>query len=541
MTLKAKSLTFIILLLASAAVLSASELRFCLRSEPKTFDPALVNDDASETVRYLTGGVLLRLNRRTQTLEPELARSWKVGLDGRTISFVLREGVYFSDGTPFGAEDVAATIQRLMDPAVHSPLGDSFRSGQGKVVTSITGKNRISIVFPAPVAGLEQLFDQVAITSAKSANKEKASVGPYYIADHKAGSYMLLQRNPNYWKRDQSGRKLPYIDTIRLEIQANRDIEALRFKRGEIHLINSIDSEYFDRLAASDSAALRDAGPSLDSEQMWFNQAPGAPLPAYKLAWFRSQNFRRAVSEAINRDDLARVVFAGHARPAIGPVSPASKTWFNTKLQPVRYDLTSALKRLGQDGFHLQDKRLLDADGHIVEFSIITNSGNKYRERMAAMIQQDLSRLGMKVNVVTLDFPSLIERMTEKFNYEAVLLGLVNVEGDPNSQMAVWLSSGDNHSWNPNQKTPATQWEAEIDRCMHAQASAVAFKQRKAAWDRVQEIAAEQAPFIYLVNKNALCAVSTKISGVQPVALSPQTYWNVEHWTLQAEGGATSK
>jgi peptide/nickel transport system substrate-binding protein len=432
-------------------------------------------------------------------------------------------------------------MKHLMDPAVHSPLGDSFRSGEGKVVTALLAGNRIAITFPAPVAGLERLFDQVSITSAQVANRDKAVLGPYYVADHKSGSYVLLQRNPNYWKRDQAGRSLPYINTIRLEIQPNRDIEALRFKRGEIHVINSIDSDYFDRLSSTEAAALRDAGPSLDSEQMWFNQVPNAPLPDYKMAWFRSQNFRRAISEAINREDLVRVVFGGHARPAVGPVSPANKLWFNTKVQRTPYDPSAALKGLAQEGFRLRNAVLLDREGHAVEFSIITNSGNKYRERMATMIQQDLSKLGIKVNVVTLDFPSLIERMTEKFNYEAVLLGLVNVEPDPNSQMAVWLSSGDNHSWNPHQQKPATDWEAEIDRCMRAQASAVSFKQRKAAWDRVQEIAADQVPFIYLVNKNALSAVSVKVKGAVPVALGPQTYWNVEHWTLQTEGAAIGK
>ena len=147
---------------------------------------------------------------------------------------------------------------------------------------------------------------------------------------------------------------------------------------------------------------------------------------------------------------------------------------------------------LQQDGFHLQNGVLLDRDGHAVEFSIITNSGNKYRERMASMIQQDLGKIGITVNVVTLDFPSLIERITEKFNYEAVLLGLVNNELDPNAQMNVWLSSGDNHQWNPRQTSPETGWEAEIDQLMRAQASAVTLKDRKRSMDRVQEIVAER-------------------------------------------------
>ena len=161
-----------------------------------------------------------------------------------------------------------------------------------------------------------------------------AVLGPFMVADYKPGATVLLKRNPNYWKTDAQGRKLPYLDSIRLDIQPNRDVEMLRFKRGEIDLINSLDSEYFDKLAATSPQLVHDAGPSLDSEQMWFNEVAKAPLPGYKKNWFRSANFRRAISEAINRDDLARVVFRGHAQPAVGPVSPANKFWFNARLKP---------------------------------------------------------------------------------------------------------------------------------------------------------------------------------------------------------------
>ncbi|MGZ4824167.1 MAG: ABC transporter substrate-binding protein [Terriglobales bacterium] len=530
------SLVAVCLLSVSAVwAQSGGELRFCVRSEPKTFNPLLVADDASETVRYLTGGVLMRLNRLTQTLEPELATTWQVSKDGRTITFTLRDKVYFSDGTPFSAEDVAFTVRQMMDPNLHSPTGDTFRSGTGEVAIKVLAPTKLSITFPAAVAGLDRLFDQVAIMSAKSAKKEMAVLGPFYIADYKSGSYILLNRNPNYWKHDSTGHTLPYLGSVKLDIQSNRDIEALRFRRGEIDLINSIDTEYYDKLAEASPALVRDVGPSLDSEQVWFNQVAKAPIPAYKLAWFRSQNFRRAVSEAINRDDLARVVFGSHARPATGPVSPANKMWFDAKLHPIPYDTNSAMSRLQQDGFRMDHGVLRDKEGHPVEFSIITNSGNKYRERMAAMIQQDLGKIGMKVNVVTLDFPSLIERITESFQYEGALLGLVNMDLDPNAVMNLWLSSGDNHQWNPRQKAPETAWEAEIDRLMREQASAVEFRQRKAAFDRVQEIVADQVPFIYLVNKNALAAVSTALEGEVPVALRPQTYWNVEYMRLRPE------
>jgi peptide/nickel transport system substrate-binding protein len=475
------------------------------------------------------------VNRNTQEVQPELAVSWKVSKDGRQISFRLRSGVLFSDGTPFSAEDVAYTVQQLMDPALHSPTGDAFRSGTGSVETNVISRTQISIKFPAQVAGLDRLFDQVAILSEHSSKKEMAVLGPFMVADYKPGSSVLLKRNPNYWKTDDQGRKLPYLDSIRLDIQPNRDVEMLRFKRGELDLINSLDSEYFDKLAATSPQLVHDAGASLDSEQLWFNEVAKSPIPAYKKNWFRSANFRRAISQAINREDLSRVVFHGHAQPAVGPFSPANKFWFNSKLKPQSYSPDAALKALQSEGFRMENGTLKDKDGSEVVFSIITNAGNKYRERMAVLIQEDLQKIGIHVNVVTLDFPSLIERMTQSFDYEAIILGLTNVDLDPNGEMNVWLSSSENHQWNPQQKVPETGWEAEIDRLMRAQASTNDTKKRKEAFDRVQEIVVEQAPFIFLINKNALSAISPVVHGASPVILSPQTYWNAEWLTVPAK------
>ncbi len=514
---------------------TGGELRFCLRSEPKTFNPLLVEEESSDTVRYLTGGVLVRLNRQTQRLEPELATDWKVSKDGKTITFTLRRSVVFSDGTAFTAEDVAYTVQQLMDPKLHAPMADQFRVGDGKVQSNLSGPNKIAVTFAAPIAGLDKLFDQLVIMSSKSPKKEMAVLGPYYVADYKAGAYVLLHRNPNYWKRDSTGRQLPYIDSVRLDIQQNRDLELVRLLRGDIHLVNSIDAEYFEKLTAEKPAMAHDSGPSLDTEHMWFNQVENAPLPEYKKAWFRSTDFRRAISESINRNDLARIAFRGHAQPAVGMVSPANQFWFNSSLRPHPFDQSSALKRLAENGFHLQNGVLRDQGGHAVEFSIMTNSGNKYRERMATMIQQDLSGIGIKVNVVTFDFPSLIERITRNFNYEACLLGLVNTDLDPASIMNVWMSSGENHQWNPGEKTPATAWEAEIDRLMTAQASTLDAKKRKQYFDRVQQIAWEQEPFIYLVTKNMLSAVSPVVKNATPVVLRPQVFWNVEWLQLNSE------
>jgi peptide/nickel transport system substrate-binding protein len=518
---------------------SAGELRFCLRADPKTFNPLLVEDDSSETVRYLTAGVLIRLNRYTQELEGELAAKWKVSENGRRIDFDLRQNVLFSDGTPFNCEDVAYTVRQLMDPALHSPTGDAFRTTPGAVETKCTGPWSAMARFPGPVAALAAQFDQVGILSAHSSHHEAAVLGPFLVGEYKPGAYVLLRRNPNYWKHDANGKKLPYLDSNRLEIQQNRELELLRFRRGQLDVVNKLDPEMYDRLSAEAPRSVVDAGPSLDWEVVFFDQAPNSPLPEYKRRWFRSDAFRRAISEAINRDDICRVVYRGHAKAAVGPVSVSNRVWLNAALKPPAYSVAGALARLQQDGFHRQGDSLFDRDGHKVEFSMITNAGNKLHERMLALIQQDLLKVGIQLNVVILDFPSLIERISKTFNYEAVLMAFVNVDVDPNEQMNIWLSSADNHQWNPTQKTPDTPWEAEIDRLMQAQTAAQDPKKRKVYFDQVQQIVSEKAPMLFLVNPNALSAVSANVKNVTPATLRPQIYWNAERLTVG--GGAVSQ
>jgi peptide/nickel transport system substrate-binding protein len=513
------------------------ELRFCLRADPKTFNPILVDEEPGEAIRYLTGGVLIRLNRINQELEPELARSWKVLNGGRTIQFELREGLRFSDGSPLGADDVAFTMRTLLDPSLHSSTGDMFRTGTGSISVAVTGRNRVSITFPQPVAGMTRFFDQVPVVNARALAlagqpAQMPVAGPYRVAEYKPGAHVLLVRNPYYWKKDAAGRPLPYVDRIRISIQQNRDLEMLRFLRGEVDFVAPVDPESFDRLASRAPAEAVDSGPSLDAEFIWFNQVAAAPIPAYKKAWFQSQEFRRAISEAINREDICRVVYRKHAVPAAGPVSAANRFWFNSRLKAQAHDPAAALQRLKRAGFRTVGGALQDRQGNPVEFSIITNSGNKTRERMAAMVQQDLAGVGIRLSVVSLDFPSLLERIARSFTYEACLLGLTNVDLDPNAQMNVWVSSADMHQWNPGQKSPATAWEAEIDRLMLAQSAELAPGKRKALFDRVQEIVWEQAPFLYLVNPNALCAVSARLKNVAPAILRPQTYWNVERLYL---------
>jgi peptide/nickel transport system substrate-binding protein len=521
-------------LLFLACALSAAApkgLRFAITGDPKTFDPLQVADSNSETIRYLTAGVLVRVNRATDRLQPELAESWEIKEAGKAITFHLRAGLKFSDGSPLTSADVARTLNRALDPKQASPAGDTFRTADGNPEVAVPSPREITIRFKSPKAGLDRLFDGLGITPAATA-KFPATAGPFFVIEYQAGSFVRLARNPNYWKRDTAGKQLPYLDSIRLDIQQNHDIELSRFLRGDLQLIGKLEPENFDRVAKEKPAAARNLGASFDSEFLWFNQSAAKTLPEWKRKWFTSTAFRNAISSAIHREDIVRIVYRGHAHAAAGPISPANRFWFNAALKPRTADPQAALKSLAAEGFTFSSNVLRDRQGHPVEFSLITNAGNRPREKMLSLIQDDLGKIGIRVNTVTLDFGSLLDRMSKTLDYEAVLLGFNNTDEDPVEEMNIWLSSSPQHQWNPSQKTPATPWEARIDELELKQASDPSRDSRKKAVDEFQKIVATQEPFIYLVNPDYLCALSPSVKGAQPSVAAPQLLWNIEWFSI---------
>jgi len=523
------------LLLAGVAIsgnaTSRAELRLCIPDEPKTFDPLQVTDESSQIVRYLTGGTLVRIDRVTDEVHPELAESWTIDKAGRSIAFRLRPGLKFSDGTPLLAEDVARTLRNAFDPQHPSATGDVFRSERGLPAIDVVSPLQITIRYPVAKAGLERLFDELYVAPEK-ASRMPASAGPFCLSEYRPGTAVLLKRNPWYWKRDSEGKALPYLDSIRLEIQPNSEIQVARFLRGELDLLRNVGPEEFDRISRERPAAARDMGPSLDSEFLWFNQTPSG-LPEWKRKWFTSAAFRHAISESIDRTDLARIAYRNHAVAAAGPLSKANKFWYNARLAPLPHDPVSAIGALRAEGFTQRGGGLWDKEGHPVEFSVITNAGNRPRQTMAALIQADLAKIGVRMNIVTLDMGALVDRVARSSQYEACLLGFTGVAVDPNDQMNFWLSSGQQHAWWPSQKSPVTTWEARIDQLVLSQASDPSRDSRRKAFNEVQQILVDQEPVIYLVNPESLSALSPSLGTVRFSALFPQALFNIESLRLQ--------
>jgi peptide/nickel transport system substrate-binding protein len=523
------------------------------RAEPKTFNPVIATDAVSREVTGRLMADLIEINRASQQTEPALAKSWKTSSDGRTFTLQLRKGIRFSDGHSFDADDVLFSFAVYMDQNVDSPQRDLLII-DGKPLT-VTKLDPYTVRFrlPRPYAAAERLFDGLAMLpkhllekpyregkfaeawSLSAGAREIAGLGPFRLKQYVPGQHVVLERNPYYWKVDDKNERLPYLDELTFLFVGGEDAQVMRFEAGETSMISRLSSENYNLLARERprlGTQLTDMGPSLEYNFLLFNQNDlGTKLSAIaqRQKWFRDLKFRQAVSLAIDRDSIVRLVYGTRGAPLWGNVGPGNKLWMATTIPHPQRSLENARNLLKAAGFSWnQAGQLFDSSAAPVEFSIIISSSNTQRMKMATLLQDDLSHLGMQVHVVPLEFRALIDRVFQSFDYEAAIMALGGGDADPNPEMNVWMTSGTSHLWHLHQKEPATAWEREVDELMQQQMITLDYAKRKQLYDRVQQLISEQLPFIFLATPDVLVAADSRVGNFRPAILDPCTLWNVE-------------
>ena len=525
-----------------------------LRPEPKTLNSVLAVDDSSrDVIRCLTAD-LIHISRESLKTEPALAKSWTVSRDGRQYTLYLRHGLRFSDGQPFNADDVLFTFQMYLDEKVHSPQRDLLIVAGKPIEVRKLDDFTVRFELAEPYAAAERLFDGIAILprhllleayregnfasawNLSTPRSRLAGLGPFRMKEYVAGERMVLEKNPYYWKEDQKGIRLPYVDEVVFLFVPSEDAQAIRFEAGDTDIISRFSAQNFSVLEKQEATKryhLYDLGPGLEYNFLFFNlnNLTSKPLPEIekKQTWFRDVQFRQAVSAAIDREGIVRLVYSGRASPLWGHVTPGNKLWADEKIPHPARSLDHARQLLQGAGFSWKsDGALVDARGNRVEFSILTSASNAQRIKMATIIQDDLSQLGIDVHVVPLDFGAMVDRLLESYDYEAAVMGLVSGDADPTSEMNIWVTGGGTHLWDLNQTKPATAWEAEMDRLMEQQLITLDYAKRNRLYDRVQELVAENLPVICLASPNILVGAKDRVGNFRPGILDPYALWNIE-------------
>jgi peptide/nickel transport system substrate-binding protein len=528
-------------------------LVFALRSEPKTLNPVISVDSSSKDVIGRLTADLVHIDRQTQRTVPSLARSWRVSPDGRHYTVELRRGLRFSDGHPFDADDVIFTFECLLDERNAAPQRDLLILGGKPIVVRKLDAFRVAFDLEQPYAAAERLFDSMAILprhllgkaqregrlaqawSLSTPPSEMAGLGPFRLKSYVPGERLVLERNPYYWKVDGAGKPLPYLDELVFQLVPNDDAQVIRFKAGETDLVTRLSPANFDVLARDPGSAryrLVDLGPGLEFAFLFFNlndvEAGKLPAIARKQAWFRQTAFRQAVSAALDRQGIVRLVYQGRATPMGAHVTPGNRLWLNAAIpRPVR-SLARARELLARAGFSWKGGVLTDGAGTPVEFTIVTNSAQAARVQMATIIQDDLRELGMKVQAVPLENRSLIDRVLKSHDYEAALMAIVSGDVDPNPDVNVWLSTGPTHLWRLGATTPFAPWETEIDELMRRQLVTLDVAARKKLYDRVQALVAENLPMIPLVSPSILVGARQGLGNFRPAIVDHYVLWNAD-------------
>jgi peptide/nickel transport system substrate-binding protein len=529
------------------------------RAEPKTLNPVTATDAVSREVIGRCNADLISINRLTQKTEPALAESWRISPDGRSFTLHLRKGIRFSDGHRFDADDVVFSFALYLDEAVGSPQRDLLViDGKPLTVTKLD-QYTVRFTLPRPYAAAERLFDGLAMLprhlleksykegkfaqtwSLNTLPAEMAGLGPFRVKQYLAGQRIVLERNPYYWKADRANHRLPYLDELAFLFVGSEDQQVMRFEAGETDMISRLSAENYTLLLKDQSHGswqLADLGPSLEYNFLVFNLNDVDPKKLSEVAgkqrWFADLKFRQAVSLAIDRDSIVKLVYGARGTPLWGNVGPGNKLWANQAIPHPPRSLEKARQFLKSAGFSWNGAdQLLDTFGKPVEFSIVTSSSNTQRMKMATLIQDDLAHLGMQVHVVPLDFRAMLDRVFQSFDYEAAVMGLGGGDPDPNPEMNVWLSKGATHLWHLNETQPATDWEREIDQLMQQQMVTLNYETRKRLYDRVQQLISANLPFVFLATPDVLVGAKAQVGNFHPALLDHYTLWNADELYLR--------
>jgi len=526
-------------------------------SDPKTFNIIVTSDANSQAATSLLFEGLTTEDHFTLKVIPNLAQSWQVSTDGLQWIFHLRENVKWFDGKPFSADDVVFTFNDLIyNPDIPSPSKDVLTiDGKAFKVEKIDA-HTVRFTLPVKFAPFLRVLEGQPILPKHcliQAVKQKkflftwgidtppaqlVGTGPFMLSEYFPGERLVFKRNPHYWEKSPQGDALPYLDKIIFLIIHDPQAQLLKFIDGEIDE-TPVDGQYYPLLKPMEARKnfhIYEAGADFGTRFVCFNQNPGTNpnthkpfVDPVKLSWFTNLEFRRAIAHAIDKKKIIEIVNNGFGLPQNGPMSPSSGFFYNPKVTVYDYDLNKARAILKKAGFFDRSGRgtIQDKQGHDVAFNFYAAaSDDPIEAQIADIIAADLRKLGMKVNMVPLEFNTLVNKLMATFDWDMVMIGLTGGE-EPHFGKSVWHSSGNLHLWNPHQDKPATAWEERLDEIYDQGVQELDENKRKILYDESQRIAADELPVIYTVLNMDMYAVRDKFGNLKPT-VNGGVFGNIE-------------
>jgi peptide/nickel transport system substrate-binding protein len=362
---------------------------------------------------------------------------------------------------------------------------------------------------------------------------ELAAIGPFVLAEYQPGQRLVYDRNPRFWRKDDGGVQLPYLDRLTIELVGDQDSEIVRLQSGQVDFTQ-------DAIRASDLATLRplerqgrlrveelDVSPNPDAFVFNLNPAHWANDP--RAAWLTRKEFRQALSHAVDREAFAETVFLGAAVPIHGPITPGNDQWFWPSHPRYAFSLDKARGLLQELGLSNRDEDefLEDAKGNDARLTVLVFRGNGILERSASVLRDDFRKVGVGLDIVPLETNAVRARVVAG-DFETAMINFIATDMDPAISKDFWLSNGGAHFWHFGQETPATEWERQIDTLMTQQTASTDAAERKRIFNEVQRIFSENLPVLYFAAPRVYVAANSRLINLQPSLTRPQLTWSAD-------------
>ncbi len=521
-----------------------------INNDPKTFNDLTARDADTRTIVDSLTTYLASYDAYTREFEPELA-TFEVEVneeaDTLRVIYTLRDDLFWTtpdsdpeSWVPVTADDIVFWYDEIEgDPDLQLPgypgqFVDMPDGSQARVTVEKIDNRTVAFNFPRIVAnpilqsnmtvwpqyiyepakrdgGVEGVLN---VHSVDTDVTTIPSVGPYHIVEYTPGVRVVMQRNPNYWKTDDAGTGLPYVERIIYRIVPDDNTEYLLFREGTKDA-HSVRPEQLEELLGVENPdyTVYNGGESLGSGFFVFNQNP-ENLDPVKFSWFTQTEFRQAMSSLLNRPRIAQQVYRGLAAPAEYFAATANM-YFDPDIKlEYTYDPERALELLASIGMTRGDDGLMyDADGNQVEFDINMGAENQTGIDVATVFADELSEVGITANVRPIDFQNLVERLTSTYDWEVATVAL-GANYWPSGGSNVWQSSGNFHIWHPLQAEPATEWEARVDDLYNQVRFTIDEERGRELYGEMQRILLTELPLFYIVHPYSFLAIRDKWQNV---------------------------
>jgi peptide/nickel transport system substrate-binding protein len=514
-----------------------------INNDPKSFNTLLARDGDTGTIVGILYEPLVDYDPYKKEFIPNLAE-FEIVADEKNdkleVIFTLRDDLYWTlpgqtreQGVKVTSDDVIFWYnevegdRELQQPGYAGRLIDMPDGSKKPITIAKIDDRRFKFIFPRVIAnpvlsvnmdfGPRYIFEPVKrqkgaaalmdLQSIDTDPKQLPSLGAFHIVSYEPGLRVVCERNPNYWKKDEKGNSLPYLQQLIFKIIPNRDTEFLIFKQKEKDAY-SVRPEDLSELLSNPNAeyTVYNGGRSLGSAFVAFNQNPKTMDPVV-YSWMSRKKFRQALSSLLNRERIAQTVYRGLAVPAHHFFAIANPM-FDPNIQlPYTYNPERALSLLAEEGFKRDSNGVMrDPENRPVVFDIIVGIENNIGVDTMNIFSDELKQVGIEGKVKPIDFQKLVEMLTNTYDWHVATASLGSnywPEGGSN----VWQSSGNFHLWHPLQETPQTDWEKRLDELYNQGRYTLDSAKRKQIYDEFQRLILEEVPLTYIVHPLSFLAV----------------------------------